>query len=207
MEAKLKVSCYVLRGGWIKRKSRRNNKVEKNQRIKEAHRAKMKSEGQISTYTLTQRQKGHIIKIFLRRRWKGNKEKRVKRIFFCIPNPNRTWDLNMTDCKIRDVKRDETRKGVTAEEQESKLCSLLSNWLNFKQLWQKQSNYRARGAKGEEKEDGERIDERERGYVLWFSKIQLPALVLSPERLATPTPSCQCTLASPSPPPPAPTRC
>lgn len=72
----------------------------------------------------------------------------------------------MTDCKIREVKRDETRKGVTAEEQESKFCSLLSNWLNFKQLWQEQSNYRARGAKGEEKEDGERIDERERGYVL-----------------------------------------
>lgn len=68
----------------------------------------------------------------------------------------------MTDCKIREVKRDETRKGVTAEEQESKFCSLLSNWLNFKQLWQEQSNYRARGAKGEEKEDGERIDERER---------------------------------------------
>lgn len=79
----------------------------------------------------------------------------------------------MTDCKIREVKRDETHKGVTAEEQESKLCSLLSNWLNFKQLWQEQSNYRARGAKGEEKEDGERIDERERGYFLWFSKIQL----------------------------------
>lgn len=65
MEAKLKVSCYVVSGGWIKRKSSRNNKVEKNQRIKEAQRAKMKSEGQISTYTLTQRQKGHIIKNFL----------------------------------------------------------------------------------------------------------------------------------------------
>lgn len=85
----------------------------------------------------------------------------------------------MTDCKIREVKRDETRKGVTAEEQESKFCSLLSNWLNFKQLWQEQSNYRARGAKGEEKEDGERIDEREREVTfsdsqksscsLWFS--------------------------------------
>lgn len=85
----------------------------------------------------------------------------------------------MTDCKIREVKRDETRKGVTAKEQESKLCSLLSNWLNFKQLWQEQSNYRARGAEGEEKEDGERIDERERevtfsdsqrsSCLLWFS--------------------------------------
>lgn len=58
VEAKLKVSCYVVSGGWIKRKSSRNNKVEKNQRIKEAQRAKMKSEGQISTYTLTHLCKG-----------------------------------------------------------------------------------------------------------------------------------------------------
>lgn len=59
MEAKLKVSCYVVSGGWIKRKSSQNNKVEKNQRIKEAQRAKMKSEGQISTNTLTQKRAYH----------------------------------------------------------------------------------------------------------------------------------------------------
>lgn len=65
----------------------------------------------------------------------------------------------MTDCKIREVKREETRKGVTTEggkqsrRESSGLYCLIG--FNFKPLWQERRNYRAREAR-EEEEDGER---------------------------------------------------
>lgn len=54
-------------------------------------------------------------------------------------------------------------------EQGRELCSLLSNWLNFKRLWQERRNYRARGAREWRRIEAEK--RRGRAGFLWSSKL------------------------------------